>query len=304
MSFDGPADEGHGRRVLVIGRTGRVARALARQTWPAGVRIQFAGRGHLDLLEPGRLLERISDLAPDIIINTSAYTDVDGAESDREAAMALNAVAPAHLAQCAKMIGADLFHLSTDFVFGTGSGPRKENVPTDPLSHYGVSKREGEVQVLAAHPGATIVRTAWLFDGFSPNFVTTLLALADRPLLKVVADQFGSPTHTDHLAQALIQLIHLPTRDRPGVLHIVNEGRASRLDQARHLFAALGSDRSVPTLEPIEAREWPTPATRPSDSQLDTGLWQQLGFAPLPSWQEAVSLAVRQWLDAKGVRVL
>lgn len=296
MTYEWPTTPVQPRRVVVVGRSGRTAQALARQKWPKGFEVMYAGRDSLNILDFEAVLARVLSLAPDIIINTAAYTDVDGAEADHQAASLLNAEAPGWLAEAAYAAGSDFYHLSTDFVFGEGRGPRTEAEKTVPFSHYGTSKREGELRVLSAHPGATIIRTAWLFDGYSPNFVTTLLNLADRSELRVVSDQIGSPTHTDHLAQGMIELLQKSQENRPEILHLVNEGRASRMDQARAIFEALETHAPKPKLNPILASDWPTAAQRPGDSQLSTQLWQELGLTPLPSWQAAVSLAVQQWL--------
>lgn len=294
------------RRVLVTGG-GRMARALARRPWPAGLQPVYRTRAQLDLAVDD-LDQALAEADVDAVLNTAAWTDVDGAEARREDAWRANVEAPARLADAVQRRGAVLVHLSTDYVFGHGEGPWDEDSPCAPLGVYGQSKRAGELEVLARAPCAFVVRTAWLFDGLSPNFLTAMLALADRQELDVVADQQGSPTFTDDLADGLLALLgrtEALSRDGGGpVLHFANAGQgATRLDMAQAVFeaafqAAGEPGAASPRLHPVAARDWPSAAERPRDSRLSTRRWSERGLpAPRP-WRDAVAAAVRQARDA------
>lgn len=282
-------------QVLVVGSRGRLAQAIKRQGDLLGLHPIFVGRPTFDLLQGGDLERKLERYSGHVVINTSAYTDVDGAETDAEAAFALNRDAPARLAKACATLDLPLIHVSTDYVFGHGETPRSEGDPVAPLGVYGLSKRAGEEALLAHHPCARVVRTSWLFDGHSPNFLTLMLGLRARPELSIIADQLGSPTLTDHLAQGLLELASRGQDDLPRLLHFANQGGCSRFEMAQEVFAKLDDGGPVPVLQPILASQWPAAAQRPNDSRLSVKGWLDAGLTPPATWQEAVAEGVEQW---------
>ena len=240
-------------QVLVLGSRGRLAQALKRQAHLLGIDPVFLGRPEFDLLHAGDIQRQFERYSGHVVINTSAYTDVDGAEANAEAAFALNHDVPATLAKACAALELPFTHVSTDYVFGHGDRPRSEADPVAPLSVYGASKRAGEEAVLAAHPYSRVVRTSWLFDGHSANFLTVMLGLRARPELSIIADQYGSPTLTDHLARGLLELASRQQDDHPRLLHFANQGGCSRYEMARQVFAKLDDGGPIPVLQPISA---------------------------------------------------
>lgn len=221
-----------------------------------------------------------------LVVNCAGYTDVDRAEREPELAMAANAQGAGAVARLCARFGAHLVHLSTDYVFdGQAQGrPYREDDPAEPLSAYGRSKLLGEQMVKEAYPGALVVRSAWLFGPGRDNFVSKVLAAAraGRPL-KVVRDQVGSPTYTRDLAPALIGLGRRRVR---GLMHLVNQGQASRYELARQALALAGLDPE--TVTAITTAELGPAAPRPAWSVLDTHRAARLLGRPLPDWLNAL----------------
>lgn len=235
----------------------------------------------LDLLRRAVLERR-----PRLVINCIGYTNVDRAESEPELAMAVNAHGAQAVARACLEAGAHLIHISTDYVFdGRASRPYREDDPPAPLSVYGRSKLAGERLVQQALPGALVVRTAWLFGPGRGNFVDKVLAKARQGgPVKVVSQEVGSPTYAPDLAPALLEL---GLRWVGGVLHVVNEGQASRLELARQSLALAGLDPGL--VEPIGSAELGLPAARPAYSVLDAGRAASVRGRRLPTWQEALA---------------
>ncbi len=248
------------------------------------------GRDQMDVADTRSVDDAIARARPDVIINASAYTAVDRAETEEDAAFALNADGPANLAAAAAAHGARLVHVSTDFVFdGRASSPYPVDAPLAPLGVYGRSKAQGEARVHAELPDAIIVRTAWLYDAEGSNFVTTMLRLmAERPALRVVSDQVGTPTNTSTLAAAIWDLLAVDAR---GIHHITDAGVASWYD-----FAVAIQDIGVETgrltqaipIEPIATVDYPTPARRPAYSVLDKSRTWPLLSHPPRHWRSAL----------------
>ena len=217
-------------RILVAGAGGQLGRELIDILSPYDVH----GRDHhaLDITDRQAVNETVEQVRPEWVINAAAYNDVDGAEKATDLAFAVNAAGPGYLAAAAARAGAEMAHISTDYVFDGRKGvPYTELDRADPLSVYGRSKYEGELEVLSAHPSACVLRTAWLYGQYGNNFVKAILKAADRgDPLKVVADQVGSPTWTRHLAQAIAELIRTPAR---GLFHVANGGSCSRFEFAK-----------------------------------------------------------------------
>ena len=273
-------------KVLVTGANGQLGQALAASV-PAGADLTALDRAALDIGDDEAVAAAIDAIAPDLVVNAAAYTAVDKAESDAEAAWRVNAAGPGHLAAAAAGRKARFIHVSTDFVFDGASGiPYRPDQPTAPLGVYGASKRAGEEAVLAAHPDALIVRTAWVYGTSGHNFVRTMLRLmAERDELRVVADQIGTPTYATGLAHALWAL---DAAGAQGIHHWTDSGAASWYDFAvaiQEEALALGLlARAVPVL-PIATGDYPTPARRPSYSILDKASAVALVGAPAPHWR-------------------
>ena len=271
--------------ILVTGGTGQVGTAL-RQLGPRfGVEIVAPTRAELDLASPPSIEAMVHRRDWSAVINCAAYTAVDKAESEPDAAYAANAVAPEMLALETFARGIRLLHVSTDYVFDGGKdGFYSEDDPVAPLGVYGASKEAGERGVRAANPDHVILRTAWVVSPWSHNFVKTMLRLgAERRQLRVVDDQRGCPTSAIDIAEALLTIA---TRGGAGgTYHFVNAGEASWCALARFVFDRAGMDVDV---EAIATDQYPTPAKRPANSRLSTAkLEQAFGIRPRP-WQDAV----------------
>jgi len=273
-------------KALITGAGGQLGQAL-QQTAPAGAEIVALGHASLDIGDGDAVAATIGEAAPDLIVNAAAYTAVDRAESDAEAAYRINAQGPGHLAAAAAAHGARLVHVSTDFVFDGAAGmPYRPEQTAAPLGVYGASKRAGEEAVLAAAPGALIVRTAWVYGASGHNFVRTMLRLMrERDEVRVVADQIGTPTYATGLASALWAL---DAARASGIHHWTDSGAASWYDFAvaiQEEALAIGLlDRAVPVI-PIATSDYPTPARRPAYSVLDKASAVALVGAPAPHWR-------------------
>jgi dTDP-4-dehydrorhamnose reductase len=238
---------------------------------------------------------------PEIVINAAAYTAVDKAESEPARAFAANRDGAGAVAAAARGLGVPLIHLSTDYVYpGNKAEPYVESDDTGPLGVYGQSKLEGEQAVRAAHPGAIILRTSWVYSPFGGNFVKTMLRIGkEREVVKVVDDQHGNPTSAIDIADAILRiapgLVAMPGEG--GIYHLCGTGSTTWCGFARHIFscsAKLGGP--TPCVEAITTAEFPTPARRPSNSRLDMQAFTaRFGFTTRP-WQEATAEAVERLL--------
>jgi dTDP-4-dehydrorhamnose reductase len=275
-------------KILVTGGRGQLGRSVARRGAVHGHEVVAPGSAELDVRDPDRIAAQLDRVAPDLVINAAAFTAVDRAEAARDDAFAVNASGAEHVARACAARRVALLHVSTDYVFDGGSTmPYREDDPIAPLGVYGRSKAAGEAAARAA--GATVVRTSWLFATHGPGFVQTILRLAaERPTLRVVADQHGCPTWADDLADALILLgeQHAPATtyhycgDGPTTWH----GFATAIvDEARR-YRRLACE----AIDAISTAEYPTPARRPAYSVFDTSRIRALGIAPRP-W--AIGLA-------------
>ncbi|HMH57718.1 MAG TPA: dTDP-4-dehydrorhamnose reductase [Galbitalea sp.] len=227
----------------------------------------------------------------DTVINASAFTRVDDAETEEDAAYLVNASGVENLALASAAAGATLVSYSTDYVFdGTASSPYPEGAPTSPVTAYGRTKAEGERLALAANPGRTLIlRTAYLYGQHGANFAATMLRLASaHPTVSVVTDQVGQPTWTADLAMQTLATLDAGVRS--GILHATNSGQASWFDFARAIFEANGLDpeRVLPT----DSTSFVRPAPRPAYSVLGHDRWADVGIAPMRPWREALAAAV------------
>ena len=270
-------------KALIVGANGQLGRSLAANA-PEGVAVVAHGSDTLDITDADAVRAAVEAQRPDFLFNAAAYTAVDKAESDEVAALAVNATAVGHLAAAARAAGARFIHVSTDFVFDGRQGiPYAPDAPTAPIGAYGRTKLAGEA---AAGADALVVRTAWVYAPTGGNFVRTMLRLmAERPEVRVVADQVGTPTYAPGLAAALWTLAGQGAR---GIHHYTDSGAASWYDFAvaiqEEALAAGLLDRCVPVL-PIATADYPTPARRPFYSVLDkTATFAALG-QPAPHWR-------------------
>ena len=281
-------------RVLILGGNGQVAFELRRAAWPAGTLPTIAGRPDFDMTRPETLEPVLAATAPEVVINATAHTAVDKAESEPDLAFAINRDGPARLAELCAGRGIPLLHISTDYVFdGSGDAPHAEDEPTAPLGVYGASKAAGEEAVRAALPRHLILRTSWVYGAHGNNFVKTMLRLgAEREELRVVSDQHGSPTAAADIAETLVRLAVRATDTGPvawGTYHYAGTGFTTWYDLAEHVFQA--QERATgrrPRLIPIATADYPSPARRPANSRLDCSrIARAFGIVGRP-WQEGV----------------
>ncbi|CAO1652924.1 dTDP-4-dehydrorhamnose reductase [Salinibacterium sp. NG22] len=245
-------------------------------------------RAELDITDAAAALDVLGGF--DVIINASAYTRVDDAETDEENAHLVNAVGPHNLALAAATHGARLVQLSTDYVFdGTATEPYAEDAVRHPVSAYGRTKAAGELLALEHNPGRTaIVRTAWLYGKNGSSFPRTMLKLAaDRDTLEVVNDQHGQPTWTGDLAAQLVTLVDAGTP--AGIFHGTNSGRASWFDLAQAVFVCAGLDPD--RVKPTDSSAFTRPAPRPGFSVLSHHAWLDAGIEPMRDWKQALKAA-------------
>ena len=277
--------------MVITGAGGQVGRVLAVQAGRRGYNVSALGHRDLDITDAAAVAGAIA--GGDLVVNCAAFTNVDAAEAEPQAAHAINAEGPGNLATACAQAGARLIHISTDYVFEGGadrSTPYEVDEPTGPLSVYGRSKLDGELAVLAALPGAHVVRTSWVYTGADGNdFVTVMrgLAAGDKAI-DVVDDQTGSPTYSHDLVAALLEVAE---RDiRPGILHAANAGAASRFDQARAIFTEVGADPE--RVRPVPTSAFPRPAQRPVYSALSMAQSVRAGLSPLRPWRDALADAI------------
>lgn len=284
--------------ILLTGVNGQLGHRLRTALTPLGEVVALS-RAELDLSRADSVRQALERHQPDIIVNPAAYTAVDRAESEAEQAHAVNAAAPALLAQWAAQHQALLLHYSTDYVFdGAGEQPWRENDPARPRSVYGQSKWAGEEAVRAAAPRHLILRTSWVFGAHGGNFLKTILRLAqERDSLKVVADQIGAPTSTALIADVTVALLRDYLRDPAGFAygsyHLAAQGETSWHGYARFLVAEAGRlgyvlRLSPADIEPITTADYPLPAPRPANSRLDCAKLRQTFGLALPHWESGV----------------
>jgi dTDP-4-dehydrorhamnose reductase len=277
-------------RIVISGGGGLVGRVLADRARRQGREVLALTSSQWDITDAAAA-ERYVE-AGDVVINCAAYTKVDAAETDQARAHAVNAVGPGNVAHACARAGAELIHISTDYVFsGAQRRPYEIDDETGPLGVYGRTKLDGELAVLAAMPDAHIVRTAWIYQGADgTDFVAIMrrLAAGDGPV-DVVADQVGSPTYVGDFVGALLEVAEGGIREP--VLHAANEGEASRFEQAQAVFEAVGADPQ--RVRPVGTDRHPRPAPRPPYSALSGRQSAAAGLTPLRPWREALVAAIQ-----------
>ncbi|MDU4291281.1 dTDP-4-dehydrorhamnose reductase [Mixta calida] len=251
-------------RILLTGAYGQLGRCLL-DRFPADWVMLACGSAELDITDRAAVERIVRRFRPQVIMNAAAYTAVDKAEIDRIRAMKINAIGPENLARAAREVGAQLIHISTDYVFdGSKTTPYIESDLPCPINFYGLSKWEGEKRVQAILPQAIIIRTSWVFSEYGNNFVKTMLRLAQtHETIRVVNDQRGCPTYAGDLAQAMIALAAEP--EAAGIYHYCGDKAVSWYEFAQAIFSLRGS---APRLVPISSREYITTAPRPGNSAL------------------------------------
>jgi dTDP-4-dehydrorhamnose reductase len=279
-------------KILLLGRNGQVGWELERLLAPQN-ELTALGRAELDLADVPRLVATVRALQPEAIVNAAAYTAVDKAESERDAAFAVNATAPRVLAEEAKRIGALLVHYSTDYVFdGAKAAPYVEDDSTNPLNVYGASKLAGERAIQGSGCRHLILRTSWVYGPRGSNFMLTMLRLARvRAELRVVDDQVGAPTSSSAIARATAAaLAHAMRSPEPtGLFHLSAAGETSWCGFARAILQHAGVATPV---VPIGTEEYPTPARRPRNSRLDCSRLRSVLGVTLAPWQAGLAEAM------------
>jgi dTDP-4-dehydrorhamnose reductase len=277
-------------RILLTGASGQVGTEFRRTSRGDG-EVLSPRRDELDLSDESSVRRYLRTLRPDVVVNAGAYTAVDRAEKERDLCFAVNGAAPTALAEEAAKIGALVFHLSTDYVFdGEKAGPYCEDDSTNPLGVYGASKVAGERGVVASGGRAVILRTSWVYSLHGKNFLLTMLRLAkERPELRVVEDQIGSPTSAGQIAAAIHRLIGQLARtaevDFPGgIYHMTAQGVTSWHGFAEAIVKGAGLP-VLPRVTPISTAEYPTPALRPKNSVLSNEKFAATFGFRLRPWQ-------------------
>ena len=278
------------KRILLIGNKGQVGQELEETLTSLGEVIGI-NRQHLDLNQVTLIPQFIENVKPNIIVNATAYTAVDRAESEPETAYNINAVAPRMMAEAAQKLGALILHISTDYVFdGKKNTPYTEENITNPLGIYGRSKLAGEENIQQICDRHLILRTAWVYGVYGKsNFVKTMLRLgSERPTIRVVCDQVGSPTWARDIADAITQLLAV---DVTGIYNFTDSGVASWYDFAVAIFEMakqMGFPLQVEQVLPITTAEYPTPAQRPAYSVLSTKKISDVINKPVPYWRDSL----------------
>ncbi|MEH7274651.1 dTDP-4-dehydrorhamnose reductase [Neobacillus vireti] len=272
-------------KVVVTGAAGQLGQDVLLELERKNHQAFGADRLQLDITKEEDVLAYISEVKPDVILHCAAYTNVDAAEENEDAAYQVNAAGTEYLAKAAKQVDAKLLYVSTDYVFdGTASKPYEVDEPTKPLGAYGRTKLAGE-QLLQKHLDEFfIVRTAWVFGVYGNNFVKTMIRLGkERGEVGVVHDQVGSPTYTADLAQFMVELMET---DKYGIYHATNSGICSWYEFAVEIFKQ--ADLKV-TVNPLTSDQFPRPAARPKYSVLSKKMIEKQGLRPLRDWKEALA---------------
>jgi dTDP-4-dehydrorhamnose reductase len=291
-------------KIVLIGKNGQLGWEL-QCVLPALGKVISLGRRELDLAAPGTVQETIRSLHPDLIINASAYTEVDLAETQVELAMRVNATAPGELAEVARKIGAVFVHYSTDYVFdGKNTRPYTEADSPNPINVYGKSKYLGEQNIQQAGGSYLTFRTSWVYSLRGNSFVNKVLGWSRKnTTLKIVSDQISNPTWARTLAVmtclALVKYnedLFEKIGERRGIYHLAGTGYTSRFDWARQILA-YDPDRTeqlVQAIEPASSEEFPTPAVRPLYSALDCAHFERVFGLQMPEWNSMLKLAMAE----------
>jgi dTDP-4-dehydrorhamnose reductase len=276
-------------KVLITGAKGQLGSDLLKVFSPSHEVFGFSHQ-ELPVEEMDAVWDKVRTIEPEVVIHAAAYTHVDDCEKNLEKAYLVNALGTRNVALASQKVGAKLVYISTDYIFdGRKKEPYLEFDPPNPLSVYGKSKLAGEWFVKNLLDKFYIVRTSWLYGLNGRNFVKTILELAEnKPFLKVVDDQIGSPTYTLDLAEKIAEIIE---RDYFGIYHITNQGYCSWFDFAGKILELSGVNKEV---KPVKTEDFPRPAPRPKFSVLENFVLKNSGFSLLRSWEEALADFIRE----------
>lgn len=283
------------KRILVTGANGQLGSEMRRLGEVSPNEYIFTDVAELDITDKDAVMAFIEQNNIEVIVNCAAYTNVDKAEDDAVTAELINATAVRNLAEAAKAVDATLFHASTDYVFGSeGNTPRTEDMPTNPLGVYGITKLHGEQAIAEVGAKAIIIRTAWLYSEFGNNFLKTMLRLTkERDALNVVFDQVGTPTYAGDLALAIFSIIEGGIyAGKEGIYHFSNEGVCSWYDFAQEIATAMGHKDCKIT--PCHSAEFPSKVTRPPYSVLDKTKIKQTFGIEIPHWRESMIYCLKR----------
>ena len=281
--------------ILVTGANGQLGCEMRRLGAVSPNNYIFTDVAELDITNADAVMYVAKHYSIDAIVNCAAYTNVDKAESDEAMAELINATAVGNLARAMKEVGGTLFHVSTDYVFGSeGNTPRTEDMPLSPLGVYGRTKLKGEEAILASGCKALIFRTAWLYSEFGNNFLKTMMRLtAEKEQVNVVFDQVGTPTYAGDLALAIFSIIEAGVYEgNEGIYHFSNEGVCSWYDFAVEIAAVAGNTGC--RVNPCHSSEFPSPVTRPSYSVLDKTKIKETFDIDIPHWRESMEYCVKR----------
>lgn len=277
--------------IVVTGKNGQLGWELQQlaSSFDEQFDFVFTDRTQLDLSDPSTIRPFFEATKPQYFINCAAYTAVDKAESDQEAAMTINATVVGEIAACCSSFNCKLITVSTDYVFnGNGTSPYQVDTPTDPVNYYGATKAIGEQLALTNNPSAIIIRTSWVYSAHGNNFVKTMLRLMkERPEIKVVNDQEGCPTYAADLAEAIMQIVvsHFNGNNAAGIFHYSNAGAITWFQFAQAIKEEAGLSTNI---LPIPSSAFPTPAKRPSYSVMDVQDIATVFGVELKPWKESL----------------
>lgn len=291
-------------RIVLFGKNGQVGWELEKMLPNLGEVIAF-GRQELDVSNLKQVQNTLLEIQPNLIVNASAYTEVDRAEKEPEKAMRVNAEAPGIMAETARSLNATFIHYSTDYVFdGNQNKPYTENDNTNPLNIYGKSKLAGEKNIEQAGGAFLILRTSWVYSMRGNTFVNKLLAWArNNEVLRVVDDQISNPTWARVLAEATSSLVSTNQgnlqdvmKERSGLYHLAGGGYASRYEWAKQILANAShrTDILAQAIEPVSSSEFPLPAARPAFSALECSKFENTFDIHLPAWQKSLKTAMAE----------
>ena len=286
--------------ILVTGADGQLGRSLRRLGAAGANRYTFTDVAKLDITDADAVRRQFGEHRYDVVINCAAYTNVERAEAEEEAADRLNRLAVRHLAQAAAATGATLIHISTDYVFdGHASTPYTEEATPGPLNTYGRTKLAGEEEIAATGCHALIFRTAWLYSEFGGNFLKTMLRLtAEKEHINVVADQIGTPTYAGDLALALFSIVEGGYyAGREGIYHFTDEGACSWYDFAREICELSGNTCNI---QPCHSDEFPSKVKRPHFSVLDKTKIKDTFGIEVPYWKDSLKKCIRELAANNG----
>ncbi len=282
--------------ILITGAKGQLGSEITVLSKDYSFHFYFTDKEELDIANKEKLKHFINENKIDLIVNCAAYTAVDKAEEEKELADLINHKAVKYLADISKQKDIPLIHISTDYVFdGKNYRPYEEDDKTNPQSVYGITKLKGEEAFIKSQAKGIIIRTSWVYSSFGANFVKTMLRLKDKKELNVVFDQVGTPTYARDLAKAILEIINRNFEKlksfKAEIFHFSNEGVCSWYDFAKAIFEIKGIDIKI---NPIETKDYPTPAKRPHYSVLNKSKIKKEFCIKIPYWKESLKECLKE----------